>query len=124
MLTKKNNERWNKEIKELELKIAPHLYSISFEHITPAFELFTKAGWSKHSYKYYQTSHNRKKRFLYWASQKSIHVLWAIKVTIASILKIWHWFDNKNLKFGQDINKNHFESLSIRPLVLKQSAWL
>ena len=46
------------------------------------------------------------------------------KVTIASILKIWFGFNSKNLKLDHDIKNNHFESLSIGLLTLKQSASL
>ena len=46
------------------------------------------------------------------------------KVTIASILEIWLGFDSKNLKLDHDMKNNHFKSLSIRLLRLKQSASL
>ena len=43
-------------------------------------------------------------------------------LTIASILKIWIWFDSKNLKLDHDMKNNLSESLSIKLLTLKQSA--
>ena len=45
-------------------------------------------------------------------------------VTIASILKIWLGFDSKSLKLDQDMKSNHFESLSVTLLTVKQSASL
>ena len=44
------------------------------------------------------------------------------KVTIALILEIWLEFDSKSLKLDHDMNNSHFGSLSIRLLMLKQSA--
>ena len=46
MLTKKYNKKMNKRNKgNTEVKIAPLiLFNLSFRHVTPAFELATRAG--------------------------------------------------------------------------------
>ena len=44
------------------------------------------------------------------------------KVTIALILETWLGFDSQSLKLDHDMENNHFWSLSIRLLMLKQSA--
>ena len=44
------------------------------------------------------------------------------KLTIASTLKIFLGFDSKNLKLDHEMKSNHFGSLSIGLLTLKQSA--
>ena len=43
-------------------------------------------------------------------------------VTIALILEIWLEFDRKSLKLNHDMKNNHFASLLIGLLTLKQSA--
>ena len=42
-------------------------------------------------------------------------------MNIALILEIWLGFDSKSLKLDQDMKNNHFVSLSIELLTLKQS---
>ena len=42
-------------------------------------------------------------------------------VIITSIVKIGFQFDSKNLKLDYDMKNNHFVSLSIKLLTLKQS---
>ena len=44
------------------------------------------------------------------------------KVTIALILETWLGFDSQSLKLDHDMENNHFWSLSIRLLMLNQSA--
>ena len=44
------------------------------------------------------------------------------KVTIALILEIWLGLNSKSLKLDHDMKNNHFGSISIRLLMLKQSA--
>ena len=44
------------------------------------------------------------------------------KVTIALIQEIWLGFDSQSLKLDHDMKNNHFGSLSIRLLTLKQSS--
>ena len=43
-------------------------------------------------------------------------------MTIGTNLKIWLGFDSKSLKLDHDMKSDHFESLSIRLLTLKQLA--
>ena len=44
------------------------------------------------------------------------------KVVIALISEIWLGFDSKSLNLDHDMKNNHFGSLSITLLTLKQSA--
>ena len=44
------------------------------------------------------------------------------KLVIALILEIWPGFNSKSLNLDHDMENNHFGPLSIRLLMLKQSA--
>ena len=64
MLRKKYNEKMNKRNKEItEWKIIPLiLFSLSFGHVTAAFQLVTQLDDENSVFKCYQTSQNKQTR--------------------------------------------------------------
>ena len=66
---------------------------------------------------------NESKKYACLMSQKKYACLMSHKkVTIALILKIQLGFDSTNMKLDHDMKNNPFWSLSIRLVMLKQSA--